>query len=44
MEFVVNFSPKLAEVIAKYLEKLGFSVTDMARRVALQEDISIRTH
>ena len=40
-EFVVNFSPELAhEVIAeaKYLEKLGYSVPDMARSVALQED------
>ena len=39
-EFVVNFAPELAEIIteAKYLEKLGFQVPDLARSVALQED------
>lgn len=39
-EFVVNFAPELSEIIteAKYLEKLGFQVPDLARSVALQED------
>ena len=39
-EFVVNFAPELAEVTseAKYLEKLGFPVPDLARSVALQEE------
>lgn len=36
----MNFAPELAEIIseAKYLEKLGFSVPDLARSVALQEE------
>lgn len=39
-EFVVNFAPELARAIseAKYLEKLGYSIPDIARSVALQED------
>ena len=39
-EYVVNFVPELSEIIAeaKYLEKLGFQVPDLARSVALQED------
>ncbi len=39
-EFVVNFAPELSQVIseAKYLEKLGFPIPDMARSVALQEE------
>ncbi len=39
-EFVVNFAPELEEIIseAKYLEKLGFAVPELARSVALQED------
>ena len=39
-EFVVNFSPELAEVISesRYMEKLGFMVPDLARNVALQEE------
>ena len=39
-EFVVNFDPELAEVIAeaKYLEKLGYAIPELARSVALQED------
>ena len=38
-EYVVNFAPELSEIIAeaKYLEKLGFQVPDLARSVALQE-------
>ena len=39
-EFVVNFSPELSEVIseARYMEKLGFMVPELARNVALQEE------
>ena len=39
-EYVVNFAPELSKIIAeaKYLEKLGFQVPDLARSVALQED------
>ena len=39
-EFVVNFAPELTQVIseAKYLEKLGFPIPDLARSVALQEE------
>ena len=40
-EFVVNFSHDLSEIIseARYLEKLGFLVPDLARNVALQEEM-----
>ena len=36
----MNFAPELSEIIteAKYLEKLGFQIPDLARSVALQED------
>ncbi|XP_021113286.1 dynein heavy chain 10, axonemal isoform X3 [Heterocephalus glaber] len=42
--FVINFSPALREIIneAKYLEQLGFSVPELARNVALQEDKFLR--
>jgi len=40
VQYVVNFAPELHEIITetKYMEQLGFSVTDLARNVALQED------
>ncbi len=36
----MNFAPELSQVIseAKYLEKLGFPIPDLARSVALQEE------
>ena len=36
----MNFAPELSQIIseAKYLEKLGFQIPDLARNVALQED------
>ncbi|XP_063171723.1 dynein axonemal heavy chain 10 [Candoia aspera] len=42
--FVVNFSPKLREIIneTKYMEHLGFPVPEIARNVALQEDKLLR--
>ncbi|KAM9193992.1 dynein axonemal heavy chain 10 [Dugong dugon] len=42
--FVINFSPALREIIneAKYLEQLGFTVPELARNVALQEDKFLR--
>ncbi|XP_023576433.1 dynein heavy chain 10, axonemal [Octodon degus] len=42
--FTINFSPVLREIIneAKYLEQLGFSVPELARNVALQEDKFLR--
>ncbi|XP_013358995.1 PREDICTED: dynein heavy chain 10, axonemal isoform X2 [Chinchilla lanigera] len=42
--FTINFSPALREIIneAKYLEQLGFSVPELARNVALQEDKFLR--
>ncbi|NWU97712.1 DYH10 protein, partial [Upupa epops] len=44
VHFIVNFSPELRELIteAKYMEKLGFPVPEMARYVALQEDKYLR--
>ncbi|XP_006865538.1 PREDICTED: dynein heavy chain 10, axonemal [Chrysochloris asiatica] len=42
--FVINFSPTLREIIneTKYLEQLGFTVPELARNVALQEDKLLR--
>lgn len=42
--FVINFSPILREIIneTKYLEQLGFTVPELARNVALQEDKFLR--
>ncbi|XP_049721902.1 dynein axonemal heavy chain 10 isoform X2 [Elephas maximus indicus] len=42
--FVINFSPALREIIneTKYLEQLGFTVPELARNVALQEDKFLR--
>ncbi|XP_076854099.1 dynein axonemal heavy chain 10 [Brachyhypopomus gauderio] len=44
LRFVVNFAPELKEVISetKYLEQLGYSVPELARNVALQEDRFLR--
>ncbi|XP_076453104.1 dynein axonemal heavy chain 10-like [Babylonia areolata] len=40
IKYVVDFDPKLGEIIAetKYMEMLGFSVPELARNVALQEE------
>uniref|UniRef100_A0A2K5DJP1 Dynein axonemal heavy chain 10 n=1 Tax=Aotus nancymaae TaxID=37293 RepID=A0A2K5DJP1_AOTNA len=42
--FAVNFSPALREIIneTKYLEQLGFTVPELARNIALQEDKFLR--
>ncbi|XP_005344424.1 dynein heavy chain 10, axonemal [Microtus ochrogaster] len=42
--FVINFPPVLREIIneTKYLEQLGFTVPELARNVALQEDKFLR--
>ncbi|XP_055461995.1 dynein axonemal heavy chain 10 [Psammomys obesus] len=42
--FIINFSPMLKEIIheTKYLEQLGFTVPELARNVALQEDKFLR--
>ncbi|XP_006149290.1 dynein heavy chain 10, axonemal [Tupaia chinensis] len=42
--FTINFSPALREIIneTKYLEQLGFTVPELARNVALQEDKFLR--
>ena len=39
-EFVVNLAPELVEIIAeaKYLEKLGYPIPELAHSVTLQED------
>lgn len=44
MEFIVNFAPEIREIIseAKGLVSLGYSIPDLAQRVALQEDKFIR--
>ena len=40
LQYVVNFAPELQEITTetKYMEQLGFTVPDLARNVALQED------
>ncbi|XP_011803966.1 PREDICTED: dynein heavy chain 10, axonemal [Colobus angolensis palliatus] len=42
--FAINFSPALREIIneTKYLQQLGFTVPELARNVALQEDKFLR--
>ncbi|XP_066546047.1 dynein axonemal heavy chain 10 [Amia ocellicauda] len=42
--YLVNFASELKEIISetKYLEQLGFSVPELARNVALQEDKFLR--
>ncbi|XP_043925694.1 dynein axonemal heavy chain 10 [Protopterus annectens] len=44
VRYLVNFAPELLEIISetKYLEQLGFSVPELARNVALQEDKLVR--
>ncbi|GAB1598225.1 dynein axonemal heavy chain 10 isoform X2 [Argonauta hians] len=43
-KFIVDFDPLLLEIISetKYMEQLGFSVPELARNVALQEEKYIR--
>ncbi|XP_071826175.1 dynein axonemal heavy chain 10-like isoform X2 [Apostichopus japonicus] len=43
-KYVVDFASELAEIITetKYMEQLGFSIPELARNVALQEDKYIR--
>lgn len=40
VHYTVNFSPELIEITneTKYMEQLGFSVPELSRNVALQED------
>uniref|UniRef100_A0A674DLM6 Dynein axonemal heavy chain 10 n=1 Tax=Salmo trutta TaxID=8032 RepID=A0A674DLM6_SALTR len=42
--YMMNFAPELKEIISetKYLEQLGYSVPELARNVALQEDKFLR--
>ena len=42
--FIVNFASELNDIIqeAKYLEQLGYSIPELARNVALQEDSYIK--
>uniref|UniRef100_A0A6I8PPI6 Dynein heavy chain tail domain-containing protein n=1 Tax=Ornithorhynchus anatinus TaxID=9258 RepID=A0A6I8PPI6_ORNAN len=42
--FIINFAPELQEAIneTKYMEQLGFTVPELARNVALQEDKFLR--
>ncbi|MGH0158836.1 UNVERIFIED_CONTAM: hypothetical protein FKN15_061612 [Acipenser sinensis] len=44
IRYVVNFASELQEIISetKYLEQLGFTVPELARNVALQEDKFLR--
>ncbi|MEE6504167.1 hypothetical protein FKM82_005082, partial [Ascaphus truei] len=44
VRYVVNFAPELREIITetKHMEQLGFSVGELARNVALQEDKFLR--
>ncbi|NWX18280.1 DYH10 protein, partial [Aegotheles bennettii] len=44
VHFMVNFSPKLREIIieTKYMEQLGLAVPEIAKYVALQEDRYLR--
>ncbi|XP_067084612.1 dynein axonemal heavy chain 10 [Osmerus mordax] len=44
VRYTVNFAPELKEIISetKYLEQLSYSVPDLARNVALQEDKFLR--
>ncbi|XP_041455872.1 dynein heavy chain 10, axonemal-like [Lytechinus variegatus] len=43
-KYVVDFAPDLSEIITetKYMEQLGFSIPELARNVALQEDKYLR--
>ncbi|KAM6964967.1 dynein axonemal heavy chain 10 [Aplochiton taeniatus] len=44
VRYTVNFAPELKEIISEtiYLEQLGYSVPELARNVALQEDKFLR--
>uniref|UniRef100_A0A8C7PKH0 AAA+ ATPase domain-containing protein n=1 Tax=Oncorhynchus mykiss TaxID=8022 RepID=A0A8C7PKH0_ONCMY len=44
VRYMMNFAPELKEIISetKYLEQLGYSVPELARNVALQEDKFLR--
>ncbi|ESO91629.1 hypothetical protein LOTGIDRAFT_122204, partial [Lottia gigantea] len=44
IKYLVDFDPQLHEIIAetKYMEQLGFSVPELARNVALQEEKYIK--
>ena len=44
IKYLVDFDPALSEIITetKYMEQLGFSVPELARNVALQEDKYIK--
>ena len=44
LKYLVDFDPALAEIITetKYMEQLGFSVPELARNVALQEEKYIK--
>lgn len=44
VRFSVNFAFELKEIISetKYLDRLGFAVSDLARNVALQEERFMR--
>ncbi|KAG2470484.1 DYH10 protein, partial [Polypterus senegalus] len=44
IQYSINFAPELKEIISetKYMEQLGFSVPELARNVALQEDKFLR--
>ncbi|XP_057295129.1 dynein axonemal heavy chain 10-like [Hydractinia symbiolongicarpus] len=44
IHYIVDFAPELSEIIieSKYFEQAGFSIPDLARNVALQEEKYIR--
>ncbi|XP_077995609.1 dynein axonemal heavy chain 10-like isoform X2 [Glandiceps talaboti] len=44
VKYVVDFAPELSEIVTetKYMEQLGFSIPELARNVALQEDKYIK--
>uniref|UniRef100_A0A8C9TU55 Dynein axonemal heavy chain 10 n=1 Tax=Scleropages formosus TaxID=113540 RepID=A0A8C9TU55_SCLFO len=44
VSYMVNFAPELKQIISetKYLEQLGYTVPELARNVALQEDKILR--
>ncbi|XP_070572584.1 dynein axonemal heavy chain 10-like isoform X2 [Ptychodera flava] len=44
VKYVVDFAPELSEIVTetKHMEQLGFSIPELARNVALQEDKYIK--
>ncbi|XP_019908369.3 dynein heavy chain 10, axonemal [Esox lucius] len=44
VRYMINFAPELKEIVSetKYMEQLGYSVPELARNVALQEDKFLR--